>query len=105
MPEVPEWIGGGQGLASQLGDGDGFAAIGEHPVNRPNCGLSDALALAVNIRLAFEKVTYEHAKNQTVSIGVVQAKAGESADALYNRVDKALYTAKANGKNQVVTLD
>ena len=77
----------------------------EFMVLLPNCGLSDALALAVNIRLAFEKVTYEHAKNQTVSIGVVQAKAGESADALYNRVDKALYTAKANGKNQVVTLD
>ena len=49
-------------------------------------------------------VSYETAGCQTVSIGVTQAK-DEDADTLYNRVDKALYTAKAAGKNQVVRLD
>lgn len=63
-----------------------------------------AVALAEKIRLEFSSVTYETAGRQTVSIGVTQAK-DETADALYTRVDKALYMAKAAGKNQVVKLD
>ena len=65
--------------------------------------MDDAAALAEKIRLAFASVSYETAGCQTVSIGVTQAK-DENADALYNRVDKALYMAKAAGKNQVVML-
>ncbi|MDE7253796.1 MAG: diguanylate cyclase [Acetatifactor sp.] len=64
----------------------------------------DAVTLAEKIRMAFASVSYETAGCQTVSIGVTQAK-DETADALYNRVDKALYMAKAGGKNQVVRLD
>lgn len=64
----------------------------------------DAVALAEKIRVAFASVSYETAGCQTVSIGVTQAKE-ETADTLYNRVDKALYMAKAAGKNQVVRLD
>ncbi|MDE6739686.1 MAG: diguanylate cyclase [Lachnospiraceae bacterium] len=64
----------------------------------------DAAVLAEKIRLEFSAVSYETAGCQTVSIGVTQAK-DEGADALYNRVDKALYMAKAAGKNQVVRLD
>ncbi len=64
----------------------------------------DAAVLAEKIRLAFSSVSYETAGCQTVSIGVTQAK-DENSDALYSRVDKALYMAKAAGKNQVVRLD
>lgn len=64
----------------------------------------DAVVLAEKIRQAFAEVCYEAAGCQTVSIGVTQAR-DENADALYNRVDKALYMAKAAGKNQVVRLD
>ncbi|MDE6026076.1 MAG: diguanylate cyclase [Lachnospiraceae bacterium] len=64
----------------------------------------DAVVLAEKIRLAFSSISYEIAGCQTVSIGVTQAK-DENADVLYSRVDKALYTAKAAGKNQVVRLD
>ena len=64
----------------------------------------EAAVLAEKIRLQFSSVSYETAGCQTVSIGVTQAK-DENADALYNRVDKALYMAKAAGKNQVVRLD
>ncbi|MBD5540564.1 MAG: diguanylate cyclase [Lachnospiraceae bacterium] len=66
--------------------------------------VDDAVALAEKIRVNFSSVSYETAGCQTVSIGVTQAK-DEDADTLYNRVDKALYTAKAGGKNQVVWLD
>ena len=64
----------------------------------------DAVMLAEKIRTKFASVSYKTAGCQTVSIGVTQAK-DETADALYNRVDKALYMAKAAGKNQVVRLD
>src|SRR5690606_6179957 len=37
----------------------------------------------------------------TVSIGVAVAMPGESADALLHRADRALYQAKATGKNRV----
>ena len=65
----------------------------------------EAAALAEKIRSVFASMSFETAGCQTVSIGVTQAKDGEDADTLYNRVDKALYTAKANGKNQVVKID
>ena len=77
----------------------------EFMVLLPDSGISEAAALAEKIRMAFASVSYEAAGCQTVSIGVIQAKDGQDADALYNRVDEALYMAKANGKNQVVTLD
>lgn len=64
----------------------------------------DAVILAEKIRLEFASMSYENAGCQTVSIGVTQAK-DETVDALYIRVDKALYMAKASGKNRVVKLD
>lgn len=69
-----------------------------------NSDAEEAAALAEKIRSAFASMSFETAGCQTVSIGVTQAKDGEDADTLYNRVDKALYTAKANGKNQVVKI-
>lgn len=65
----------------------------------------EAAALAEKIRSTFASISYETAGCQTVSIGVTQAKDNEDADTLYSRVDKALYMAKAAGKNQVVKLD
>ena len=66
--------------------------------------IEEAMEYAEKIRVAFASVSYEKAGPQTVSIGVSQAKDGEDVDSLCNRVDKALYTAKAHGKNQVVRL-
>jgi PleD family two-component response regulator len=36
-----------------------------------------------------------------VSIGVAELTAGEQADGLLRRIDKALYVAKAAGRNRV----
>ena len=65
-------------------------------------GIDEAMEIAEKIRREFSLVTYDVATPQTVSIGVCQAKDGENSDALCTRVDKALYTAKFNGKNQVI---
>ena len=71
----------------------------------PSSTIDEAAALAEKIRTEYASVSYESADRQTVSISVIQAKDGEDSDVLYSRVDKALYIAKANGKNQVVKLD
>ena len=66
--------------------------------------MDEAAAYAEQIRRSFAAMEFEAAPSQTVSIGVSQARPGDSCDTLCSRVDKALYTAKANGKNQVVQL-
>ena len=66
---------------------------------------NEAVAIAEKIRKAFAAIDYKIARPQTVSVGVTQAKDNEDFDKLCSRVDKALYMAKANGKNQVVRLD
>ena len=96
-------------LRSVLSETD-FAYIGrwggeEFMVLLQDADIAKAAALAEKIRAAFASVSYELAGCQTVSVGVSPAKAGETSDTLCSRVDKALYIAKANGKNRVVTLD
>lgn len=89
------------GASSSLGRWGGE----EFMVLLPDCTIDEAVTLAEKIRTEYASVSFAVADHQTVSIGVVQAKDGEDADTLYNRVDKALYMAKDNGKNQVVVLD
>ena len=47
-------------------------------------------------------INFEHAGNQTISVGVTEIIAGESTDISCMRVDDALYEAKRTGKNKVV---
>ena len=77
----------------------------EFMVMLPDSNMDEALELAEKIRLEFGGISYETAGCQTVSLGVTQAREGESADALYTRVDKALYIAKYNGRNRSVKLE
>ena len=70
-----------------------------------NGDINEAEVLAERIRTEFASISYETAGRQTVSVGVSQAREDETCDTLCSRVDKALYMAKANGKNQVVRLD
>ena len=77
----------------------------EFMVLLPGVEIQKAVELAQELCRAFAAVSYENAGSQTVSIGVIQARGGEDASAFCNRVDKALYRAKANGKNQVIQLD
>ena len=61
--------------------------------------------MAEEIRRAFSEEVFlfepEKKLNCTISLGVGQLKPGESGNALYDRVDKALYKAKYEGRNRV----
>jgi diguanylate cyclase (GGDEF)-like protein len=46
---------------------------------------------------------FSHGMQVTVSAGIVTLKAGETADALLARADAALYKAKAQGRNRIIS--
>jgi diguanylate cyclase len=49
------------------------------------------------------RATGEEISSVTVSIGVAQFRLAESAEAMIERCDRALYEAKRSGRNQTVT--
>ena len=70
-----------------------------------DCPLSQATQLAEHLRGMVATHGFVLAEKQqiTISIGVAQHQLGETADALFARMDVALYQAKAYGRNRVVT--
>ena len=67
-----------------------------------NTDVSSAALIANLIRQCFANISFPLARKQTVSLGVTQAKEGDTVDGLCTRVDTALYEAKKTGKNKVV---
>ena len=66
--------------------------------------VSGSAMIAERIRKTIESNAIESNSNLidlTVSIGIATMQASETPTELFNRADKALYTAKANGRNQV----
>ncbi len=69
-----------------------------------NTDLSSAAYIAELIRQCFANTDFPAARAQTVSLGVTQAKEGDTLDKVCTRVDTALYKAKKEGKNRVVVV-
>ena len=70
----------------------------------PGTALEGALQAAERLRLAISAAavpTSNHSYNMTVSIGVVEIDAAEHINAALARADRALYTAKAGGRDRV----
>lgn len=86
----------GIGCSGRWG-GEEFVAL------MPNTSVDEALVLGRKMREAFAAIDFAASGTHTISVGVTQARAGESADLLCQRVDKALYDAKRQGKNRVIT--
>lgn len=83
----------------------------EFAVILPTTKLDDAIHVAENIRQSVEAL-YIVSENRgenigkiTVSIGVASFQMGEPLSRLIERADQALYLAKANGRNQVMSED
>ena len=64
----------------------------------------EAQKIAKKICLAIENGNYGVQKLITASFGVTEFKENESQKDLITRVDSALYKAKKEGKNRVITI-
>lgn len=76
----------------------------------PHTSLETARELAetirqqvANIRIK-NNVTSKLISNVTISLGVTVYQVGETAESFLDRADQALYTSKANGRNQVTLI-
>jgi diguanylate cyclase (GGDEF)-like protein len=95
-------------IGSQLRKSDVICRWGgeEFLIVLPECNLSSASEIATKIRKLIEeslKVVDGNHIDVTASFGVAQYNNHESSENLFLRVDKALYAAKANGRNCVET--
>jgi two-component system cell cycle response regulator len=97
-------------IAAQIRKGDILARYGgeEFVVLLPATNLANAVVLAEKIRAAVALATYIDADltlNVTISLGVADncSAHSENADALLGHADSALYAAKHQGRNRVVT--
>ena len=74
----------------------------------PNAAHDDAAAIAERIRSDFEGQDFSPTENAlvhvTISAGLSILKANDTEETFFQRADKALYQAKAAGRNQVVCL-
>jgi diguanylate cyclase (GGDEF)-like protein len=68
----------------------------------PNTTLHSVQELAEEMRLLVERYEWPHGIKMTSSFGIAQRNKNEPATEFIERADKALYTAKARGRNQVI---
>lgn len=64
----------------------------------------NAYALAEDLRKRVEAYLFPDICHITCSIGVTELKAGDSFEEAFNRLDKAMYSSKNNGRNKVTLL-
>ena len=67
----------------------------------PETGAAAARDVASRLRARVEHEAFVGVGSLTLSIGVASFEPGDSTDTLFSRVDRALYTAKRNGRNRV----
>jgi len=76
----------------------------EFGVVLPNTEKRGALDLAERVRKEIERAEWMH-RRITVSVGVATLGFGQTVPALIEAADKALYTAKENGRNKVAHIE
>jgi diguanylate cyclase len=89
-------------LAARYGGEELFAVL-----PGADLGVCSDVAERIRRRISDARLTRRSSGQEissvTVSIGVAQFKLAESAEALIERCDRALYQAKRSGRNQTVT--
>ncbi|WP_374474171.1 GGDEF domain-containing protein [Arenimonas sp.] len=95
-------------VAAELRGGDILGRLGgeEFAVALPGARRIHAIAVGERVRMAVQshcQVVGEEVVELTVSVGAAEYLGpGESFDALMDRADRAMYTAKGSGRNMVV---
>ena len=92
-----------QRLTANLRSSDALARWGgeEFVIVMRHCTLDDALPLADKIRALVSDTPFEHVGTVTTSIGAAQLRPDDDLTSWLDRADKAMYAAKAAGRNTV----
>ncbi len=93
----------GQLLRQMARQTDHVARFGgeEFVVLLPMTTIDDALLFAERLRQAVQELDLPDSLCVTISLGVTQWQAGDSAESAFVRADGALYQAKQGGRNRV----
>jgi diguanylate cyclase (GGDEF)-like protein len=85
---------------------DIFARWGgeEFVILLPNTPIDKAEILAQNLRKHIENISMDEVDKITASFGISEYQAEDVEKTIFHRADEALYKAKENGRNQVVTV-
>lgn len=78
----------------------------EFVVMLPDTNLDDAMIIMSRIRRDLTKKFFLHENKRllvTFSAGLAEFQPGEDQESIFKRADEALYRAKRNGKNQILT--
>ena len=66
-------------------------------------GLDQLKPIAEGLRKAVENAEFEKGIKITCSIGLTEVKKGDTAQIIFDRVDRAMYEAKTGGRNRIIT--
>jgi diguanylate cyclase len=92
-------------LASQIRESDFIGRYGgeEFVIIAPGCGVAASVPLAEKLRQSVQQKTFKYRDTVvpvSVSCGIAEFRAGLTPDRVFEAADKALYRAKANGRNR-----
>ena len=96
-------------ISKAIRGSDIFVRIGgeEFSILMPDTDLSKGMEIAERLRILVQEKEFEYNGNKiliTISLGLAQY-GGETVARMIEKADKALYEAKANGRNQFVVAD
>lgn len=94
-------------VANMLQPNDNFGRWGgeEFIIVSSGRGLDETIALAKLLRRTVEEHSFQHIEHLTASFGVATYHPNDVAKTIIKRADEALYFAKNNGRNMVVSSD
>jgi diguanylate cyclase len=92
-------------IAKRLREVDFFGRYGgeEFVVILPETSLEKAVAVLEKIRAAIANTAFNYKDEPlaiTLSMGITEFRAGDTTDSAFARADRALYSAKASGRNR-----
>lgn len=92
-------------VASKLQPNDHFGRWGgeEFIIVSNGRDLDETIALATSLRQTIEEHSFPHVEHLTSSFGVATYQSNDVAETIIKRADEALYFAKNNGRNMVVS--
>jgi diguanylate cyclase (GGDEF)-like protein/PAS domain S-box-containing protein len=67
----------------------------------PNINAEQCYLLCEKLRVAVEAYVFENQNSVTISIGIAEFILNENSDSFIERADKAMYSSKENGRNQI----